>query len=377
MAALTIYGAAATKKATVGSDHANRLKRIEALMDEGAVKYRPSFFRPSAARKVHHTDEHVAGLEPVVPTTEIAPPKPVDKKAEDAKKAAEKKAADEKKKKDDEAKKKKKKKKKKKGAKDESPTEEAQSPASDDDKKKDESAAANGAAGFSGPSSAVSAFVTSTNQTPQSVEEWIAYLMQNPSFEKFSKFIQLAQTGVVKLETFYPVVEKVLANDTGRFHEFGTLCAGSVVTSQSFELLSEVANDQLMEEKVKLTARQYMFRYARVEYVRFLGAVATGDNGQAANDAINVIKSSLANLNTVSVPASPNSPSTSTTRAPAASVTAIYEALAAALTQAATSANDGSVKAHATDVAQQIQSALSTAQSAQVAASGASSQSGT
>ena len=75
MAALTIYGAAATKKASpLESGQSNRLARIEALMNEGSAKYRPSFFRREVKR--HFVADQIAGLEPAKSVTEVAPTAP-------------------------------------------------------------------------------------------------------------------------------------------------------------------------------------------------------------------------------------------------------------------------------------------------------------
>jgi hypothetical protein len=349
--AMVIYGAAATKKA--GADgHTNRLARIEALMNEGAVNYRPSFFH-----KHHETHERVAGLDPVKTVTEVAPVK--DTKVEEAKKAADKKAADDKKKKEDDAKKKKKKKKKEDAAPTTSPVDAAKP--SDDEKKKDESA--NTDARMNGGQSAmpIAPFTQQDpNKIPVTVEEWIAYLVANPSFEKTSKFIQLAQIGVVKSEVFYPVVEKMLSSE-GRLPEFGVMALGSLPNAQSFELLAAVANEQSMPDKLKQSAQQDMDTYVRIEYVSFLGTVAaTSKDAAVANIAINMIQRSYQNLQ----PLSSSQPTASTTRTPASSLKKIYdiyEQIATALATTGTASTDGSVKDNAARTAHYLNQILQSA----------------
>lgn len=353
VAAMAIYGAAATKRATSHDGHADRLKRIEALMDEGGVKYRASFFRQA----LHTVHERVAGLAPVKASTEVAPPAPAkkDTKAEEAKKAADKKAADEKKKKEDEAKKKKKKKKDDK--KDEAaPT--AASPTDDkkEEKKPDTSAdAADG--GLSAlPIAGANGANTPNTQDPQTADDWIAYLFTNPSFDKVSHFIQLAQLGQVAIDVYDTVIAKMLASDVENMPQWGVMCAGSLPSTQSFQILADVANNAAgtYSDQVKSQAQNYMQSYDRIEYVRFLSAASTIPNDpSAAVDAIQLIERSihmnLANLNLA----------TATSRVPASNVTRLYEMVATQLKTVSTSASDGSVKANASQAVAMIEKALS------------------
>ncbi len=71
--ALAIYSTSGSHSSAVDGGRLGRLARLNALMDEGKVEYRPSFFR----KKIHarFAQEQVAGLEPVKAASEtIAPP---------------------------------------------------------------------------------------------------------------------------------------------------------------------------------------------------------------------------------------------------------------------------------------------------------------
>jgi hypothetical protein len=354
MAALTIYGAAATKKASTDNGRSNRLARIEALMNEGTAKYRSSFFRRALVKR--HT-ERVAGLEPVKTVTEVAPTAPAkpDPKAEEAKKAAEKKAADEKKKKEEEAKKKKKKKKKKKAgetAQETSPQDQAAND-DDDEKKPDDNV---GIAATGGTTvSYYGQGVYDPNKMPESIEEWITYLTTFPSVEKTGKFIQLAQVNAVKAEVFFPVCEKLLSMDS-RLQEFGTMALGSVMNVTSFEYLANIASEQTFPDKLKNQASSYMNQYARVEYVRFVGEAVLSKDSIAANSAIRIIERSLPILRAAAAGSSTSA--SSAVRAPASSIAKIYEAIVANLTQASQTGVDSSVRSSAQVMAQQITTLL-------------------
>jgi hypothetical protein len=362
MAALTIYGAASTKSASADKGHKNRLARIEALMDEGGVQYRSAFFRHKSTRK---SAEKIAGLEPAKTVTEVAPTAPkVDAKAEAAKKAAEKKAADEKKKKEEAAKKKKKKKKKKKSdsTQEASPTQD-EAAADETEPKKEDDANAGGLNGGLSAMPYAGFSQQDPNKVPETIDEWIAYLFANPTFEKTSKFIQLAQVGTVKQDVFFAVVEKMLGAE-GRLPEFGVMALGSVPTSQSFELLAAVANEPTLDEKIKIQSQQYMNTYTRIEYVRFLGPVTLSKDPLAASDAIQLITRSLTNLRNLGA-SQPGA--TSTARLPASSITKMYEQIQASLNEASQSSPDGSVRTAAGQVAQQLASLLQTVEAQLVA----------
>ena len=357
MAALTIYGAAATKTASLGGGHKDRLARIEALMDEGGAKYRPSFFRHT----VKHTEVRIAGLEPVKTVTEVAAPvapvvaKP-DPKAEEAKKAAEKKAADDKKKKEDEAKKKKKKKKKKGEKQEEAAPSAPQDEAKKDDEKKEDPTAT---AATGGTTVSYAGNVGVANPNPQTYEEWIQYLTLIPSTEKINKFIQLAQVNNVKPDVFYPVCEKLITMD-GKLPEYGILALGSVTSVTSFEDLAAVANEASVADKLKSQATAYMNMYTRFEYIRFLGAAALSKDAVAAADAIQLIERALPTLRAMATASASQTPGASAgTRAPASSLAAIYKQIYANLETAGTSGADYQVRTSAQAVAPQIASILS------------------
>jgi hypothetical protein len=357
-AALTIYGAAATKKASSENGRTNRLARIEALMNEGSAKYRPSFFRREVKR--HVIAERIAGLEPVKTVTEVAPTAPAtpDPKAEEAKKAAEKKAADEKKKKEDEAKKKKKKKKKKGDTTPDASAPADQSAKSDatDDKKTDNPTAIAASGGTT--MSYYAQAPADPNKMPETVDEWITYLSVYPSNEKTNKFIQLAQVNSVKGDVFFPVCEKLLSMDQ-KLQESSVMALGSVMNVTSFEYLANVANEATFSEKLKNQASAYLNQYARVEYVRFAGAAVLSKDSVAANSALRILDRSLPNLRTAAAAtATATVPATTAARAPASTVGKIYEAILADLNEASRSGIDSSVRSTAQTMASQIQTLL-------------------
>lgn len=352
--ALAIYGTSATHGQRADGGRLGRLARLEALMDEGKVQYRPSFFRKKVQVRIEK--EQIAGLEPVKTVTEIAPPAVKD---DAAKKAADKKAADEKKKKEDEAKKKKEKKKKKKGEKGGEAITPA--PSSDkDEKKPSDPSTDNGGNLNPGNGAFAGGGAYDPNKTPESIEDWLKYLTQNATFEKVTKFIQLKQIGSVKDEVFYPVIEKMITMNVGSLRSFAVMALGSTPSLPSFEALFAIGNEPSMDDKTRSSAVHFLKIYNRVDYVQILATAAGVQNNVPLNNfAISQIAETLnTNLEPATVSATTPDPSaTSTTptpRAPASSAVKRYEAVAAALHAAANSATDASVRSNAESVASRI-----------------------
>lgn len=351
--ALAIYGTSAAHAPASDNGRLNRLARLEALMDEGKVQYRPSFFRKKI--QAHVVREQIAGLEPVKSVTEIAPPavsKEDVAKVDAAKKAAEKKAADEKKKKDD-AKKKKKKKKK-------STDTDAATTTSDsakiDDKKPTEPAGEMGGAlnPFNG---AYAGAAPNQNKNPETADEWFAYLANGPTFEKTSKFIQLKQVNTLKDDVFYPVVEKMLSTSATRLHEFAVMSLGSTPSLQSLEVLYLVGNEPSIEDQTKAQAAGYLKVYNRLDYVQILASAAgLPDNAALNNYAISMIRQTYAaNLG---APTTQTPGATIMNRAPASNVVKTYVSVLATLRAVIASTPDANIRFSAEALASQLDAYL-------------------
>lgn len=349
--ALAIYSTSGSHSSAADGGRLGRLARLDALMDEGKVEYRPSFFRKKI--HAHIAQENVAGLEPVKAASEtVAPPIPPikDAKAEDAKKAADKKAAD--KKKADDAKKKKKKKKKAGGAATTDSQDESKDEKKEEAKKDDGDGSATLVNGTAAPG-----VHPAKNPEGLTVEEWVTFLFQNPNLDKISRFIQLAQLGTVKTDVFNKVIEKMLVSQSDQLHGYAVMALSSLPSVKSFSLLLDISNEASMSDAVRSQASTYLDQYGRLEYLRILiSATASGD-AQVSYAAISMIQK-FAESNFSSVATSGETSTSDTERSPASDVTRIYQSALAALNSVATTSPDSNVKSGASSAASTIERLL-------------------
>ena len=356
--ALAFYKTSANHSAVVDGGRLNRLARLNALLDEGKTEYRPAFFRKHP--RIHVEHEQVAGLAPVAaseakaPTEKDAKTKAAEAKALADKKAADKKAADKKKADEDKKKKKKKKHAKDGGALDRSGDESADD--TKDDKKTDD---AGGGSGLDEANNGPSKLNPSKNPNELSADEWFTLLSQNPSFEKFQKFMQLRQINIVKSDTFYSVVEKLLLTDVDQLHNYAASALDANPSFQSFSLLFAVKGETTMNDSVRKASTTYLEKYGRLELVRILASAAsaqTQDPGMSYYAISLIQKTASANLSSLTQSADPTEQSTN--RSPAAAIVSLYESIALTMHSVATTSTNSTVASNAGQAAATIDSLL-------------------
>lgn len=233
-----------------------RLQRLEALMDGGKVVYQP--FAKRSVIKSKTLQGEVAGLE-APPSNEKSQKEIAPAKKEDAKKK------DEKKKKDDKKKKKKKKTIKGKGTPETDDSEEA------DDSAESPDSSSPTAAGGPAPRGG------EENKEPETVEEWVAFLMSTPDFEKTAKFVKLYQGGAIIPDIYYEVVTAMLGDEREKMREYGIMALGSTPSVRSFTMLADYTTVEQGLTRPKQQANAYIRMYTRLEYLQHLvGAVKSG-----------------------------------------------------------------------------------------------------
>jgi hypothetical protein len=237
-----------------------------------------SAFRSSRKTKIIHAArpsapaEKLAGLDPVAPGAEAGAPGATGDKAKEADKAASK--ANDKDKKKDKDKDKKKKKKKKKTVPGTGEDANKNAAAKDESKepKADDADADSGPMG-PGPSYATGPTATDENKIPQTLEEWENYLMGSPDFNRVSRFIRYFQTGVVKSDVFYAVIEKMLSENDDKMNELAVMALGSTPSPMSFSDLVKVTHVEAISTRVRKQAQSYLNGYMNIQYIRVLSSV--------------------------------------------------------------------------------------------------------
>jgi hypothetical protein len=319
-----------------------RLARLEALMDGGKVVYMP-FSKRSIVKKTIHGGE-VAGLDttPAEPKSQetIVPPK----KEDDAKKKAA-----EKKKKDD----KKKKKKKKKTIKGKGET----TPDSDDDSSDDDSGDSAGMGPTGGGGGAGPRADVDPNKEPETTEEWLAFLLPSPDFEKTAKFVKLYQNGAIKPDIYYEVVAGMLGDEREKMRELGVMSLGSTPSVRSFTMLSDYVTAEQGITRPKTQAHSYMKMYTRLEYLQHLVGAFTAGNAEASVAALKHLDMAAA-IHLKGAPTGEPTEQDNTPRAPASNVQRYFNPIVEALTNLAQSTQNQVVRDEATSTLNHIKSAM-------------------
>ncbi|MEK7355007.1 MAG: hypothetical protein AAB250_01060, partial [Bdellovibrionota bacterium] len=315
-----------------------RIARLEALMDGGKVVFQPFGKRSHLKSKTIHGE--VAGLEaaPTEPTSEetVAP--------------ATKKAEDEKKKKDD--KKKKKKKKKKKTIKGKGET----TPETDDS----EDEAKNDSDDFSNPAYTGGPGVSNIvdpNKIPETVEEWLAFLMPSPDFDKTAKFVKFYQNGAIKAEIYYEVVGKMLEDPREKMIELGVMALGSTPSVKSFTMLSDFTIVEKDLARPKAQAQSYMRMYTRLEYLQHLTSAFSAGSVQASMEALKQLEIAIA-LHLKGAGTDQPTEQDTTPRAPASNVSRYFNPIVGALENLLATSENTLVLGEATKALQNLQSSL-------------------
>lgn len=126
---------------------------------------------------------------------------------------------------------------------------------------------------------------------PKTVPEWEAYLMKDVDFERMAKFVKLYQTGTVKPEVFYPVIESMLQDSRPKIRSLAVVGLTSTPSTQSFTTLIGHRNDA--DSGIRKNIGSAISSYAQLENLKFLIPIITtpGDSAPII-EAIQILKRS-------------------------------------------------------------------------------------
>lgn len=80
------------------------------------------------------------------------------------------------------------------------------------------------------------------NQALETVEEWIAYLSNTPTWDKTENFIRSYKSQVILESVFYSVIEALIAHVDPQVRNFGFLALGGTPSLRSFQQLVEISS---------------------------------------------------------------------------------------------------------------------------------------
>lgn len=263
------------------------------------------------------------------------------------KKAAEKKAAD--------AKKKKKKKKKKATEGGGIPVDTSPTSDSDDDGDTDSSAGGFGASGTYGGGGnggyrTMLGARAAVNENPETLEEWLAYIMPEPAYDRVMKLISQNQVHAMDSDIFHEVISQMLADSRPKMHEYAILALGSAPSVKSFLLLEAANLAQADGSSLKIQSRTYLKAYSKIENLRYLAnAISSEIESSTTFEALRLIQVAVTTYKPKTSGSTGGTVSTSST------VVRQFSSLVSVLTRVVSTSTDATVRQEATVTLEQVQ----------------------
>lgn len=246
----------------------------------------------------------------------------------------------------------------------------------DTEKKKSQSGDGMQAGGYGGHaySGARRMNQTDPNKIPETVEEWLEYLLATPDFDRVSYFNKLYQSLVVDEEIAFAVIEGLLADERPKMREYAVLVLGTNPSPRSFVYLIGVQQEEQGASKLKSQVHIYLRTYTQTRYLRELaGAMSVLEDPNATAEALHLLQiateSHLAqgSLNPTPNPNPSPNPGNNQgsggdvgqTRTPAAAeLKRSFETFVPVLTRLAQTSADASIRDSASQALSRLQSAL-------------------
>ena len=264
---------------------------------------------------------------------------------------------------------KKKKKKKKKTAEKKNGVDVTVTEASDDDSENDTDVSPTGF----GPSNVRSATAGAAgagakqaeeSKDPETLEDWIAYIMRDPSYERTMKMVDAVQQRRMDPSIFHEVIAEMLADSRAKMQEHAVLALGSYPSLKSFLMLQSINFTISETSPLKVQSRNHLKNYSRIENLRYLASLlSSAGSGNSASVDTNVLFEALrlihlsANFYSGNVSSS-GSGGSQTPPKPAAtpaSVVRQFNPLVPALNRIAQTSDDSNIRQEASQALRQVQ----------------------
>lgn len=190
---------------------------------------------------------------------------------------------------------------------------------------------------FGGPMRAFDQF------EPKSAQEWEAFLLKEIDPERVKRFVKLYQTGIVKKDIFFPVIEAMLEDPRPRMRQLAINALGAANSSQSFEMLIHTRQTDAEKSNRELAAR-YLRNYGSANLFAVLNEViSASSDSDAVYEALQLVKAAAED----SLKGSKGAPP-ATTGVQASSLTAswirMYSPFVSSIQRTIRQSNNGNIK---------------------------------
>ncbi|MDZ4083214.1 MAG: hypothetical protein U1E10_09780 [Bdellovibrionales bacterium] len=206
---------------------------------------------------------------------------------------------------------------------------------------------------------------TDDSNEPETLEEWIAYIMREPSYERTMKLVDAVQQRRLDPSIFHDVIAEMLADSREKMQEHAVLALGSYPSLKSFLMLQSINFTISETSPLKIQSRNHLKNYSRIENLRYLASLIASSGSGSGSGSVdtNVLFEALrlihlsANFYSGGATSS-SSGGSQTPPKPAAtppSVVRQFNPLVPALNRIAQTSNDSSIRQEAAQALRQVQ----------------------
>ncbi len=131
---------------------------------------------------------------------------------------------------------------------------------------------------------------------PQTLEEWLSYILREPNYDRSIELIERHQSGKVDPATFHLVVQEMLEDSRSKMHELAVLALGSAPSSRSFVTLHNTSLKQESNSELRFQIRTYVKAYSRLENIRHLVPVISANilgDSELAFEAVRLVQAAV------------------------------------------------------------------------------------
>ena len=131
---------------------------------------------------------------------------------------------------------------------------------------------------------------------PQTLEEWLSYLLREPNYDRTMELIERHQSGKVDAGLYLLVVQEMLEDSRNKMHELGVLALGSAPSPRSFVMLHHTSLKQESNSELRLQIRTYIKAYSRFENIRHLVPVISAHiltDNEIAFEAVRLVQAAV------------------------------------------------------------------------------------
>ena len=199
---------------------------------------------------------------------------------------------------------------------------------------------------------------------PETLEDWIAYIMREPSYERTTKMVDAVQQRRMDPSIFHDVIAEMLADSRAKMQEHAVLALGSYPSLKSFLMLQSINFTISETSPLKVQSRNHVKNYSRIENLRYLSSlISSAGSGNSSSVDANVLFEALrlihlsANFYSGNVSSS-GSGGSQTPPKPAAtpaSVVRQFNPLVPALNRIAKTSDDSNIRQEASQALRQVQ----------------------